>query len=159
MRIIEKIKDMNDISKDLSRSTKKIAFVPTMGAIHAGHLSLVKKASKLADEVIVSIFVNPMQFAAHEDFDKYPRDNATDIALLEEAGVNFLFMPNSQEIINDNGFKVSTGELGQDLEGEFRPHFFDGVATIVLKLFNIVQPDIAVFGEKDYQQLLSLIHI
>ena len=132
----------------------KIGLVPTMGSIHPGHLALVKLASSHADSVVASIFVNPLQFSPDEDFDQYPRDEVTDRKLLESAGVKLLFAPSRAEIYQKNhSTVVDVGILGKELEGEFRPKFFSGVATIVTKLFIQVLPDIAIFGEKDYQQL------
>ncbi len=139
---------------DLRAGGGKIGFVPTMGALHEGHLALVREARRLSDKVVVSIFVNPLQFAPTEDLDRYPRTEAADIALLQEVGCDLVYLP-TREILYPQGF-VSRIELGGPalgLETEFRPQFFSGVATVVMKLFNQVRPDIAVFGEKDYQQL------
>jgi pantoate--beta-alanine ligase len=130
------------------------AFVPTMGNLHEGHLSLVRIARGRADKVSVSIFVNRLQFQPHEDFDKYPRTFERDCALLEGEGVDVLFAPDEKVLYPEpQHFKVSPGPLGEELEGRFRPGFFTGVSTVVLKLFNAVQPAVAVFGKKDYQQL------
>ena len=137
----------------------KIAFVPTMGNLHTGHLSLIEAANKSASRVVVSIFVNPMQFGENEDFDKYPRTFDADMAVLEESNVDMVFMPVVTEIYPasiDSMTRVAVPQLSEMLEGEYRPGFFTGVATVVNKLFNIVQPDVAVFGEKDYQQLLVI---
>ena len=135
---------------------KKIAFVPTMGALHMGHISLVEAARKQAkaDRVIVSIFVNPMQFGPKEDFGSYPRMLAQDIAKLEAAGVDALFAPIAADIYPE-GFQtfVSNNAINNILDGRSRPGHFDGVLTVVSKLFNLVQPDCAFFGKKDYQQL------
>ncbi|HWU51130.1 MAG TPA: pantoate--beta-alanine ligase [Asticcacaulis sp.] len=132
----------------------RLAFVPTMGALHEGHLDLVRHAKTLADKVVVSIFVNPLQFAPTEDLDRYPRDEAGDVALLEGVGCDLVYLP-TPDVLYPEGFvsriEMSGPALG--LESDFRPHFFSGVATVVAKLFNQVRPDIAVFGEKDYQQL------
>lgn len=132
-----------------------VAFVPTMGALHEGHLTLVGEARQRADRVVVSIFVNPTQFAAHEDLGTYPRDEARDAALLAEVGCDLLFAPTVAEMYPD-GFatSIAVGGPSQGLETDFRPHFFGGVAIVVAKLLNQVQADVAVFGEKDYQQLL-----
>jgi pantoate--beta-alanine ligase len=137
------------------KGKKKIGFVPTMGALHAGHLSLITSAKQQCDTVIASIFVNPAQFAPHEDFDRYPRQHEKDTELLESAGAHAVFIPNMAEIY-PSGFKttVPVGSLGDILEGQARPGFFNGVALVVKRLLLLVQPDIAVFGEKDYQQLL-----
>ena len=136
-----------------------IALVPTMGNLHAGHLSLVDRAQQLADRVVVSIFVNPTQFVAGEDFDNYPRTLADDQALLEGKAVDILFYPPMSEIYPDSSQKQTQVRIPH-LEGIFcgahRPGHFQGVATVVTKLLNIVDPDFAVFGQKDYQQLLVI---
>ncbi len=139
-----------------------IAFVPTMGNLHAGHLSLVELAQRQADNVrvVVSIFVNPMQFGENEDFDTYPRTLEEDVDKLEQMNVDMLYIPDTGEIYPE-GLDAATRVqpppvLADVLEGEFRPGFFTGVATVVARLFNTVQPDIACFGEKDYQQLLVI---
>lgn len=131
------------------------AFVPTMGNLHEGHISLMRQARAHGDCVVASIFVNRLQFAPHEDFDCYPRTFEPDCEKLRAAGVNVLFAPNEKELYPEpQMFLVDPSPLGERLEGEFRPGFFRGVATVVLKLFHIVQPDAAVFGKKDYQQLM-----
>lgn len=133
---------------------QRIAFVPTMGALHEGHLSLVRLARERGDKVVVSIFVNTTQFAPHEDFDSYPRDLAGDIAKLETVGVDAVYSPGEGEMY-PQGYEsdIKVGEAAHGLETDFRPHFFDGVVNIVARLFDHVRPDVAVFGEKDYQQL------
>lgn len=133
---------------------KTIGFVPTMGALHEGHLSLVRLAAEKADIVVVSIFVNPTQFGPNEDFERYPRDLDGDLAKCEEAGAHHIFLP-TREMIYPEGYSTYVTEeaVAMPLEGESRPQFFRGVATVVLKLFNIVQPNFAVFGQKDAQQL------
>jgi pantoate--beta-alanine ligase len=130
------------------------ALVPTMGALHDGHIRLVEEARKDCDQVIVSIFVNPRQFAPHEDFARYPRQVEADIARLREAGADAVYLPQEKDLYPE-GFatNVSVRGVTEMLEGEFRPHFFAGVATVVAKLFLQVAPDRAYFGEKDYQQL------
>ncbi|GJL96404.1 MAG: pantothenate synthetase [Hyphobacterium sp.] len=135
----------------------KIAFVPTMGALHQGHLSLISKAQKVADRVVVSIFVNPAQFAPGEDFDAYPRTLSTDAQYLAEANCDLLYAPRASDMY-PQGFSARLILEGpaSGLESDFRPHFFGGVAIVVAKFFNRVQPDIALFGEKDYQQLLVI---
>jgi len=135
------------------RGQERIAFVPTMGCLHQGHLSLIRKAKKMADIVVVSIYVNPLQFAPNEDFDAYPRIFEEDAKLCEKEGVDIIFHPDT--LYPDDGIKISlkVAELDSCLCGSTRPGHFDGVVTVVNMLFNIVQPDIAIFGEKDYQQL------
>jgi pantoate--beta-alanine ligase len=136
-----------------SRRSGSTGFVPTMGAFHAGHLSLFDAARRENDTLVVSSFVNPAQFAASEDLERYPRDEDRDRMLAEEAGVDVLFAPSAEELYPP-GFQtwVEVEELGRRLEGEFRPGHFRGVATICLKLFNLVRPDRAYFGQKDAQQ-------
>jgi pantoate--beta-alanine ligase len=154
MEVIESISEMKNLVKEWKRQGLSIGFVPTMGYLHEGHLALVRRVKELSDRVVVSIFVNPIQFAPGEDYQRYPRDLERDKALLEEEGVDVLFVPTAQEMYPP-GFQtyVEVKELSSGLCGRYRPGHFVGVATVVLKLFNIVQPDIAVFGEKDYQQL------
>jgi pantothenate synthetase (EC 6.3.2.1) len=154
MEVIESISEMKNLVKDWKRQGLSIGFVPTMGYLHEGHLALVRRAKELSDRVVVSIFVNPIQFAPGEDYQRYPRDLERDKALLEKEGVDVLFVPKAQEMYPP-GFQtyVKVKELSSGLCGRYRSGHFVGVATVVLKLFNIVQPDIAVFGEKDYQQL------
>jgi pantoate--beta-alanine ligase len=138
------------------RSATRIAFVPTMGNLHEGHLELVRRARALADVVVVSIFVNPMQFGANEDLDAYPRTLNADREKLFAEGVQFLYTPSSDDIYPDGLERqtvVRVPDLSETLCGSSRPGHFDGVATVVCKLFNIVRPDVAVFGEKDFQQL------
>ena len=137
---------------------KRSAFVPTMGNLHAGHISLLQLAKPLGDTVVSSIFVNRLQFLPHEDFDKYPRTWQSDCAQLEAAGCDVLFAPDEAELYpQPQGFKVHPpAGMADVLEGEFRPGFFIGVSTVVMKLFQCVQPAAAVFGKKDYQQLMVL---
>ena len=137
------------------RMGKRVAFVPTMGALHAGHLSLVKIARQNADRVVVSIFVNPTQFNNRSDLEKYPRTIAADAAQLENIGVFALFAPDSPEQIYASDFQswINNEKLSVSLEGASRPGHFRGMATVVTILFNIVAPDLAIFGEKDFQQL------
>lgn len=145
---------MQAISKALRQRGKIIGFVPTMGAIHDGHLKLVEIAKRLADIVIVSIFVNPAQFGPKEDFRKYPRPFKSDCGKLNKAGVDLIFHPSVNDIYT-NGFStyIDIGYMGDVLEGAARPGHFRGVATICAKLFNIIKPHFAVFGQKDGQQL------
>jgi len=137
---------------------ERVGFVPTMGALHEGHLSLMRAARSECDRVVASIFVNPLQFAPHEDFGKYPRTFERDLELMSQEGVDAVFYPNEKEIYPEGRESVTRVsppvELADCLEGYFRPGFFVGVATVVAKLFNIVLPEAAFFGEKDYQQLL-----
>jgi pantoate--beta-alanine ligase len=137
---------------------KRPAFVPTMGNLHAGHLALVRQAKPLGDVLVVSIFVNRLQFLPHEDFDTYPRTWEADCQALEAAGCDVVFAPSEQELYPEpQGFKVHPPtELADILEGHFRPGFFVGVCTVVMKLFACVQPRAAVFGQKDYQQLMVI---
>jgi pantoate--beta-alanine ligase len=137
---------------------KRPAFVPTMGNLHAGHLALVRQAKPLGDVLVASIFVNRLQFLPHEDFDTYPRTWEADCEALEAAGCDVLFAPSEQELYpQPQGFKVQPPtDLSDMLEGHFRPGFFTGVCTVVLKLFACVQPRVAVFGQKDYQQLMVI---
>lgn len=134
------------------------ALVPTMGNLHEGHLALVKQAKPLGDVTVASIFVNRLQFAPHEDFDTYPRTLQDDCAKLQAAGCDLVFAPSEKEFYPEpQGYKVQPPpELADILEGHFRPGFFTGVCTVVLKLFNIVQPGVAVFGKKDYQQQMII---
>ena len=135
---------------------QRVAFVPTMGNLHAGHISLIDLARKRGDRFVASIFVNPMQFGPNEDYAHYPRTPTNDERMLTEAGCDLMFMPDVAEIYPrgyEHDTRVAVPELSAVLDGEFRPGHFDGVSTIVAKLFNIVTPDIAVFGEKDFQQL------
>jgi len=152
MNIVETTTELRRILAPI-RGRDRIAFVPTMGCLHEGHLSLIRKAKRLADIVIVSIYVNPMQFGPNEDFDAYPRTFENDAALCEKEGVDIIFRP--ENLYSADGIKVSLKVDGLDscLCGAARPGHFDGVVTVVNMLFNIVQPDIAIFGEKDYQQL------
>jgi pantoate--beta-alanine ligase len=139
------------------QSNQTIAFVPTMGNLHEGHLHLIDEAKKKCDRLVVSIFVNPTQFAEGEDFTSYPRTRQQDILKLTEHGVDLVFIPESSEMYaTPNLTIVDVNDLSGQLCGEFRPGHFGGVATVVCKLFNIVQPDVAVFGEKDYQQLVLI---
>jgi pantoate--beta-alanine ligase len=133
---------------------KRVAFVPTMGNLHAGHLSLIKIARAHGDAVVASIFVNRLQFGPNEDFDRYPRTFEADREGLEKAGVDVLFAPDEQEMYpTPQVYRVQPPPLAGELEGAFRPGFFDGVCTVVIKLLNLVQPDVVVFGKKDRQQL------
>ncbi|MES2832689.1 MAG: pantoate--beta-alanine ligase [Pseudomonadota bacterium] len=152
MKIISSIDDL----RDQLRGQLRTVFVPTMGNLHEGHLSLMRLARKHGDPIVASIFVNRLQFGPNEDFDKYPRTFQADVEKLEREGVYVLFAPTEKDLYPEpQAFRVSPpGDLGNILEGEFRPGFFTGVTTVVLKLFSCVQPGVAVFGKKDYQQLM-----
>ncbi len=159
MERIEKINALREKLGSVRKADNKIALVPTMGNLHEGHLSLVKKAQSLADYVVVSIFVNPTQFVEGEDFDNYPRTLDADLEYLRQLDVDLVFIPDMEEVYPDD-VQITTEVIVPELDsiycGEYRPGHFKGVATVVCKLFNMVQPDIAVFGEKDYQQLLVI---
>jgi pantoate--beta-alanine ligase len=154
--------DIEQLRTQISRwrsNNETIAFVPTMGNLHEGHLSLVDIARQKASRVVVSIYVNPLQFSPDEDFSSYPRTLEDDINKLETLGVDLVFTPDDSMIYpagEQQSSYVEVPVLSHIIEGEFRPGFFKGVATVVLKLFNMVQPDVAVFGEKDFQQLLVI---
>jgi pantoate--beta-alanine ligase len=152
MKIISSIDEL----RDQLRGQLRTAFVPTMGNLHEGHLSLMRLARKHGDPVVASIFVNRLQFGPNEDFDKYPRTFQADVEKLEKEGVYVLFAPTEKDLYPEpQEYRVRPPEdLGNILEGEFRPGFFTGVTTVVLKLFSCVQPRVAVFGKKDYQQLM-----
>lgn len=154
MHIVRTQKELTEALALQRMSGASIGYVPTMGALHAGHLSLVKCAKEHATCVVVSIFVNPTQFAPDEDFDQYPREEEKDARKLEEAGVDILFLPTQEAIYPDNmDSPVQPGPAAQGLEADFRPTHFEGVVNVVSRLFQAVQPDVAVFGEKDFQQL------
>ena len=154
MKIINTISEFIELRNELS---KKIALVPTMGSIHEGHISLVETAKKHGDIIIATIFVNPIQFNNTEDYNSYPKDFDKDVEILEKNGVDILFCPSLSEVYPD-GFDttVRVNSLSNSLEGQYRKGHMEGVATIVTKLFNIILPDYAIFGEKDYQQLLLI---
>jgi len=153
MKIIRSIKKMQQLAVQLKKQGKAIGFVPTMGCLHEGHLSLAKQARLDADITVMSIFVNPAQFSPNEDFKKYPRNFKRDCYLAKESGVDIIFHP-SQNLMYPKGFQtyIEVEILSKYLCGKSRPGHFKGVATIVMKLFNIVNPDIAYFGQKDAQQ-------
>ena len=155
MRLIRKIDEMRKYVRE-RKNKKLIGFVPTMGYLHEGHLSLIRKARRECDEVIVSIFVNPTQFGRGEDYHSYPRDLKRDIALSEKEKVDVIFAPSVEEMYPEgySTFVQVEGRLSSVLEGASRPGHFRGVCTVLVKLFNIINPDISFFGEKDFQQAL-----
>ncbi|WP_119392298.1 pantoate--beta-alanine ligase [Taklimakanibacter lacteus] len=156
LKIVRNILDLRKETAKWRAEGLASAVVPTMGALHAGHITLVREGLKHADRVVTTIFVNPKQFAAHEDLGRYPRTETSDIAQLEEAGTHLVFAP-PPDVVYPPGFVTSVilaGPAKAGLEDKFRPHFFDGVATVVAKLFTQTQADFAMFGEKDYQQLM-----
>jgi len=157
MKIIRGLGEMVDFSKNAHLERKTIGFVPTMGALHAGHLSLIEEARRQNDRVVVSIFVNPTQFAPHEDYKKYPRHLKLDAQLCRRKGVDVIFYPDARRMYPAN-YKtyVVVQSLGDVLCGKLRPGHFKGVATVVTKLFHIVNPDIAYFGQKDAQQAIII---
>lgn len=155
IRVVRTVADLRSCVHGWRSSGETIALVPTMGALHAGHLQLVQHAQTQADRVVVSVFVNPTQFSPNEDFAVYPRDESGDSAKLSALGCDLLFAPSVEEMYPPEALtRVSVPSLGDLLEGEFRPGFFTGVATVVCKLLLQALPDVTVFGEKDYQQLL-----
>lgn len=156
MRIEHSIQAVKAALKQARKAGKSVAFVPTMGNLHSGHISLVAEAKRRADYVVTSIFVNPTQFGVGEDFNNYPRTLDNDAGLLADAGCNLLFAPSAEEMYPDGrqqSTTVQVADITEDLCGTSRPGHFTGVATVVTKLLNIIQPDMALFGEKDYQQL------
>jgi pantoate--beta-alanine ligase len=159
MHLIQDIPALRERVAKWRRNGRRIGLVPTMGNLHDGHLALVRQALELTDRVVVSLFVNPLQFAPGEDFERYPRTFEKDRAAVEAVGAHCLFAPDEQQVYpdgRDRQTRVEVPGLSDLLCGASRPGFFQGVATVVTKLFNMVQPDLAVFGEKDYQQLLVI---
>ena len=148
------IDEMRHVIAGARAKGKGIAFVPTMGALHEGHLTLVDEAKRVADTVVMSVFVNPLQFGPSEDFDRYPRMLDEDARLASKRGVDFLFTPTREDMYPGHApvVIVHPGSIGKEWEGAVRPHHFEGVLTVVAKLFHIVMPDVAVFGQKDLQQ-------
>lgn len=157
MEIITKISQMQNLSKGFKRDGKTIGFVPTMGYLHEGHLSLVRASKRDCDITVVSIFVNPIQFGPKEDLSRYPRDFERDRSMLEKEGVDYIFYPSVEEMYQpDFNTTINVEGVTKNLCGASRPGHFRGVTTVVGKLFNIVLPDRAYFGEKDYQQLITI---
>ncbi len=155
MHILSSTTEMQRIALEYKRSGKRVGVVPTMGFLHDGHASLIRTAREECDVVITTIFVNPLQFAPTEDLSRYPRDLERDTALASEAGADVLFTPKAEEMYTpDFALNISIGGVTAPFEGEFRPTHFDGVATVVAKLFLLTQPDVAFFGQKDYQQCM-----
>ena len=153
MDVCKSIDEIREAVKSLKSKGKRIGFVPTMGALHEGHLSLIRQAKERADEVVVSIFVNPEQFGPNEDFESYPREMEEDLKKCENAGVSVVFAPNRDEVYDKKKYlRIEVDELNHYMCGGSRPGFFEGILLIVNKLFNIVNPDVAVFGQKDIQQ-------
>jgi pantoate--beta-alanine ligase len=157
MKIVKSVSEMQQLADLWRRDGKVIALVPTMGYLHEGHLALMRAAREEGDVLVISIFVNPIQFGPHEDYERYPRDTERDLRLAESVNVDVVFAPEVKEMYPD-GFQtiVDVTELSKPLCGKSRPGHFKGVATVVTKLFNIVKPHIAVFGEKDFQQLVII---
>ncbi|RRQ22599.1 pantoate--beta-alanine ligase [Thiohalobacter thiocyanaticus] len=159
MKTVNTVETLREQVRAWRAAGERIGFVPTMGNLHAGHLSLVGQARAAGDRVVVSVFVNPMQFGPDEDYDSYPRTLEADRAQLEASGADLLFAPPVEQIYPlplAEMTRVEVPQISDILCGRFRPGFFTGVATVVTKLFNMVQPDLAVFGEKDYQQLIVI---
>ena len=157
MEVIRTIKEMKEFSSRARRAGKTIAFVPTMGYFHDGHLSLMRGGRKQGDLLVVSLFVNPTQFGPNEDFKNYPRDFERDGKMAEEVGVDVLFVPEAMEMYPpDHQTVVRVEKVTQNLCGKSRPTHFQGVTTVVMMLFEIVMPHVAIFGEKDYQQLVTI---
>jgi pantoate--beta-alanine ligase len=154
LQVVRGIAELRGVVTHWRNNGLKIALVPTMGALHAGHLALARRAGELADRTLVSIFVNPSQFAPHEDLARYPRDEAGDLAKLATEKCHLVWAPTATEMYPE-GFatRIAPAGAAQGLESDFRPHFFGGVTTVCSKLFGAATPDVAVFGEKDYQQL------
>ena len=153
-RTIQEIRKETGLRK---RQGKTLSFVPTMGALHEGHLSLMREAKKHADDVVVSIFVNPEQFGPNEDFDTYPRETESDLQKCREEGVSIVFLPDRKELYPEEKYlRIQIDDLNRHMCGGSRPGFFEGILLVVNKLFNIVEPDAALFGQKDIQQFLIL---
>jgi len=155
MKVVRTVRDMQTVAADARRSGQRLALVPTMGALHEGHASLMRKAREQEAHLVVSIYVNPTQFGPHEDFKRYPRNLEADLSVCQRESVQVVFAPADDEMYPGGALTawVEETKLEKRFEGEHRPGHFRGVCTVVAKLFNIVRPDLAVFGKKDYQQL------
>lgn len=155
MQQVDTIDEMRHVVADIRAKGQSIGFVPTMGALHEGHLTLVDEAKRVADVVVMSVFVNPLQFGPTEDFARYPRTLEDDARLAAARGVDFMFTPTQADMYPAHApvILIHAGSVGKEWEGAVRPHHFEGVLTVVAKLFNIVMPDVAVFGQKDLQQV------
>jgi pantoate--beta-alanine ligase len=158
MKSVATIDEMRHVIAGARAKGKSISFVPTMGALHDGHLSLIDEAKRVADTVVMSVFVNPLQFGPSEDFDRYPRTLDDDAKMASKRGVDFLFTPTREDMYPEHApvVIVHPGTVGKEWEGAVRPHHFEGVLTVVAKLFHIVMPDVAVFGQKDLQQAAAV---
>ena len=154
MKVVRTAEDLRAVLASIRSSGRSVGFVPTMGALHEGHLSLLRSARRSSEAVVLSIFVNPLQFGPREDFAAYPRPEDEDLAAAELEGTDVVFVPDGGEMYPEAAATtISVGPIGDELEGKDRPGHFDGVATVVAKLFNLVQPDVAWFGQKDAQQV------
>jgi pantoate--beta-alanine ligase len=158
MKSVATIDEMRHVVAGARAKGKSISFVPTMGALHDGHLSLIDEAKRVADTVVMSVFVNPLQFGPSEDFDRYPRTLDDDAKMAAMRGVDFFFTPTREDMYPEHApvVIVHPGTVGKEWEGAVRPHHFEGVLTVVAKLFHIVMPDVAVFGQKDLQQAAAI---
>ena len=158
MKSVATIDEMRHVIAGARAKGKSISFVPTMGALHDGHLSLIDEAKRVADTVVMSVFVNPLQFGPSEDFDRYPRTLDDDAKMASKRGVDFLFTPTREDMYPEHApvVIVHPGTVGKEWGGAVRPHHFEGVLTVVAKLFHIVMPDVAVFGQKDLQQAAAV---
>jgi pantoate--beta-alanine ligase len=158
MKSVGTIDEMRHVVAGVRAKGKSISFVPTMGALHEGHLTLIDEAKRVADSVVMSVFVNPLQFGPSEDFDRYPRTLDDDAKLASKRGVDFLFTPTREDMYPEHApvVIVHPGSVGKEWEGAVRPRHFEGVLTVVAKLFHIIMPDVAVFGQKDLQQAAAV---
>jgi len=158
MKSVGTIDEMRHVIAGVRAKGKSISFVPTMGALHEGHLTLIDEAKRVADSVVMSVFVNPLQFGPSEDFDRYPRTLDDDAKLASKRGVDFLFTPTREDMYPEHApvVIVHPGSVGKEWEGAVRPRHFEGVLTVVAKLFHIIMPDVAVFGQKDLQQAAAV---